>query len=76
MSIHNPDLINITWTSKDILDHASDGMDIELTIEQARDVLRRIGGNHDAEYGITWDTITDAIEYVTYECPHTKKLGK
>jgi len=65
MSIHNPDLINITWTSKDILDHARDGMDMELTIEQARDVLRRIGEHHDAEYGITWDTITDAIEYIT-----------
>ena len=65
MSIHNPDLINITWTSKDILDHARDGMDMELTIEQARDVLRRIGDTHDAEYGITWDTITDAIEYIT-----------
>jgi len=65
MSIYNPDLINITWTSKDILDHARDGMDMELTIEQARDVLRRIGDTHDAEYGITWDTITDAIEYIT-----------
>ena len=65
MSIYNPDLINITWTSKDILDHARDGMDMELTIEQARDVLRRIGDTHDAEYGITWYTITDAIEYIT-----------
>ena len=65
MSIHNPDLINITWTSKDILDHARDGMDMELTIEQARDVLRRIGDTHDPEYGISWDTITDAIEYIT-----------
>ena len=65
MNTINPDLINITWTSKDILDHARDGMDMELTIEQARDVLRRIGDTHDAEYGITWDTITDAIEYIT-----------
>lgn len=65
MNTINPDLINITWTSKDILDHARDGMDMELTIEQARDVLRRIGDTHDAEYGITWETITDAIEYIT-----------
>ncbi len=65
MSIYNPDQINITWTSQDIVDHARDGMGIELPIEQARDVLRRIGDQHDAEYGITWDTITDAIEYIT-----------
>tara|TARA_Y100000401_G_scaffold94197_1_gene80666 strand:+ start:238 stop:441 length:204 start_codon:yes stop_codon:yes gene_type:complete len=65
MSIYNPDQINITWTSQDIIGHAQDGMDIELSIEQARDVLRRIGNKYDAEYGITWDTITDAIEDIT-----------
>lgn len=63
----DPDVINITWTSQDIIDHARDGMDIDLTIEQAREALRRVGDCHDAEYGINWETITEAVEYVTYE---------
>ena len=63
----DPDVINITWTSQDIIDHARDGMDIDLTIEQAREALRRVGDFHDAEEGVNWHTITEAVEYVTYE---------
>jgi hypothetical protein len=58
------DTLNIVWTSQDIIDHAKDGMDIDLKIEDARHVLNLLELNHDCEFGINWHAITCAIEEV------------
>ena len=65
MTNNNPDVINIVWTSQDIIDHANDGMDIDLSIEDARKTLRLLERKHDSEVGINWHSITCAIEKIT-----------
>jgi len=65
MTNNNPDVINIEWTSQDIIDHANDGMDIDLSIEDARKTLRLLYRKHDSEVGINWHSITCAIEKIT-----------
>jgi len=65
MTNNNPDVINIEWTSQDIIDHANDGMDIDLSIEDARKTLRLLERKHDSEVGINWHSITCAIETIT-----------
>lgn len=57
----NPDVLNVIWTSRDIIDHAQDGMDITLSIQDARNILRFLEHKHDCNHGITWDLITYAI---------------
>lgn len=44
--------INCRWHVDDVLDVRED-----LTREQAKEVLHKVGGNHDAEIGINWDVI-------------------
>ena len=58
------DTLNIIWTSQEIIDHAGDGMDIDLSIEDARKVLRLLERKHDSEFGINWHSITCAIEEI------------
>ena len=58
------DTLNIIWTSQDIIDQANDGMDIDLSIEDAREVLRLLERKHDSEVGINWQSITCAIEEI------------
>ena len=63
-SAPNPDEIRIVWSVEDVQEIAKQkNLRGEPTVEQAREVLRRIKANHDAEIGITWIT----LEYVTYE---------
>jgi len=59
------DTMVLAWTSLDIIEHARDGMDIELTIEQGRQVLRKLEDTYDSEFGINWHSITCAIEDIT-----------
>ena len=59
------DTLNIIWTSQEIIDHAKDGMGIDLSIEDARKVLRLLERKHDSEFGINWHSITCAIEDIT-----------
>jgi len=61
MKAKNPDEFTIVWTSRDIIDHAQQGMDITLSIKDARDVLQLLEHNHDCNHGINWDVITYAI---------------
>ncbi|MAO23236.1 MAG: hypothetical protein CMJ25_20990 [Phycisphaerae bacterium] len=61
MKAINPDKLDIIWTSRDIIDHAQEGMDITLSVDDARSVLRFLEHRHDANYGINWDVITYAI---------------
>ena len=46
------DWINCRWHVEDVLDIRP-----YLTREQARDVLRKVGDNHNAELGINWDVL-------------------
>ena len=55
--------ISITWNQDDVL-HVAEQMGLKLTDEQIIDVLDYVESNHDANFGISWDTIGWAIEHV------------
>ncbi len=46
------DSINIIWITEDVLSVRPD-----LTKAQAREVLQAVPDRHDANYGVTWDTL-------------------
>ena len=50
------DKITITWSLEDILDRAEE-IGVELTEEQASDVLDSLLRRHDCNIGINWDVI-------------------
>jgi hypothetical protein len=52
--------ICIVWSTEDVLQTAKN-MNVELTSEEADDVLMTVEHNHDANYGISWDNIEWAI---------------
>ena len=60
-----------TWCIDDVEQQAKQ-MDITLTYKQKIDVLGLVLSNHDANYGINWETISDAIEEVQREEPDPK----
>ncbi len=73
MRAKNPDEFKIVWTSRDIIDHAQQGMDITLSVKDARDVLQLLEHNHDCNHGINWDVITYAIDAtITKTAPSPK----
>jgi uncharacterized protein YpuA (DUF1002 family) len=53
--------ISIKWGDDDVRHQASQ-MGVTLTDEQIINVLNLVKNNHDADYGVTWDTIEWAIE--------------
>ena len=53
--------IAIKWCTQDILWQA-DNLDVELTEDQADDILESLENNHDATIGINWDVISFYIE--------------
>jgi hypothetical protein len=48
--------ISILWNVDDVKTHAK-VMKIKLTLQQCKDVLDNVLNNHDANYGISWDTL-------------------
>jgi uncharacterized membrane protein len=54
------DSISVTWTTEDIQDRA-DVIGIKITLIQAIGVLHYLKINHDANVGINWSVIDDAI---------------
>mgnify|MGYP003658139089 FL=1 len=54
--------ITISWNVEDVL-----SIDDTLTIDQCIDVLDLARHNHDANYGITWDTLASYIDDVKEE---------
>ena len=54
-------IIEIKWCTEDVIWQA-DNMDIELTEEQADDILYDLAHYHDASIGINWDVISFHIE--------------
>lgn len=59
------DTLDVIWTTQDIIDHIKWAYDREISVECARSCLRLMENNHDADIGITWDTINTAYEEVT-----------
>ena len=58
----DPNWNALWWGTGDVL--SNDGDDSALTEEECREVLRLAHDYHDAEYGITWDTLTDWTDHV------------
>jgi hypothetical protein len=56
------DEINISWSISDIKD-----IDDKLTDSQARKVLSFLLENHNAEIGINWEVIKEALNYLKQE---------
>lgn len=53
----------VTWNIIDVFDRA-ENLEVEITEEQAKQVIINIDRLHDANYGITWDTIDYHIEEI------------
>lgn len=53
--------IEIKWSTEDVLWQAEQ-LDLELTEEQADDILESLENRHDASIGINWDVISFHIE--------------
>lgn len=56
----NPDEIHIVWSIEDVYSLAAED-EVIPTLEQAREVLRRIEGNHDSSNGVSWQDIEDIL---------------
>jgi hypothetical protein len=52
--------ISILWNVDDVKTQAKI-MKIKLNKQQCKDVLDQVLDNHDANYGISWDTLKDSI---------------
>ena len=53
--------IAIKWSTEDVLWQAEQ-LDLELTEDQADDILESLENRHDASVGINWDVISFHIE--------------
>lgn len=58
------DYISIFWHVEDVFEACEDE-GIELTNQQAREVLRLLKENHDCNYGFNWETIIYFAQDVT-----------
>jgi hypothetical protein len=53
---------SVKWCAEDVLWCAQDNYSQTLTKEEAQEILERMIHFHDAEIGITWDTIRAYID--------------
>lgn len=53
--------ITIKWSTNDVLSRAED-MGVEITSEQADEILQNVFDNHDASIGVNWEVIEFHIE--------------
>lgn len=53
---------SVKWCADDVLWFAQDNYTQTLTKDEAQEILERMIHFHDAEIGITWDTIRAYIE--------------
>ena len=49
------------WCEDDVIGRANE-RNMSITIEEARGILEDMDNNHDAEMGITWDTIDSGLD--------------
>jgi hypothetical protein len=52
------------WHMDDVVIHADEMMDIQLTEDEAYQVLNLMERRHDANIGINWDVIGHWVDYV------------
>lgn len=52
----------IMWTWADIHIYASDEMGLSLTSDESIEILRNVIRQHDADQGVSWLTIRNAIQ--------------
>lgn len=57
--------IAISWSADDIIEHARN-QEVELDEETAIEMLHSIFHNHDCEYGLTWNTISESIHSLEF----------
>ena len=60
--------VAIVWAIEDVryqLENLNENYDIELVLcdDDCMQVLERVVDNHDANYGVNWDSIYNAIEW-------------
>lgn len=55
--------ISIKWCIEDVIYQAKED-EVDITKEQASEVLQLLDKQHDCNYGITWETISVAIQTV------------
>ncbi len=63
-AINNGSAIVVLWQVYDVLTKAEE-MEINITHDQAIEVLQDIASAHDCGNGITWDTLEAGIEAIT-----------
>lgn len=51
----------VLWLADDVIKQAKE-QGVEITPELAAEVLESLDDNHDANYGITWETIDAALD--------------
>ena len=54
-------LLLLEWCPDDIIHRAKEN-NMEITEKQANDIIRKMGDNHDCEYGVTWNTIDNYLD--------------
>ena len=60
----DPDWMARWWHIDDIINQHDRGFCGEITLEEAREVLRLVDKYHDCEVGICWDVIDSWIDHV------------
>lgn len=56
----NPDMLNISWGIAEVMHQAEeDGK--EISKKDARNILRVMESNHDANIGVNWEVISENI---------------
>lgn len=55
--------LRVLWHRDDILKVAEEN-DVTLTDDEINDIITDLEQNHDANYGLSWDTINDVLTNV------------
>ena len=63
---NNSDFISINWSAVDVLEVAKE-RNFQLSTEQTFEILEYLEHNHDANYGISWDTIHCAFDSLNFD---------
>ncbi len=61
LTTHFQNEMHIVWSVEDVQEAASEE-DIDCSVERAREILATLDNDHDAEHGINWDAIRDAVQ--------------
>ncbi len=59
--------IGIIWSVQDVISRAKNHGILNITNEQAMEVLKNVEHSHDCEFGVTWETFDYHIQDVTGE---------